>query len=252
MLGEGWACDTHAPAGAFFPGGELEDRCSTGAPCDWSRGFLGAVRDRLDLPGCRADALVGKAQELLREQYAATGAAALMSLDSAVGGLESATGSEEVARTLASLRNARNACSVHSAYRRYCWPVAGVDDLRFAPFHLLATERRVHTDQTHRWHMETFGGALPAGPGAPRRHALPHRESHGRRQSGRGDVLVVELTAAGGEGMVVKPMQWLVRGKRGLAQPAIKCRGPEIFGSSMVQSTTHPSTSSVFVREVYR
>jgi protein phosphatase len=27
--------------------------------------------------------------------------------------------------------------------------------------------------------------------------------------------------------MVVKPLDFIVRGKRGLAQPAVKCRGPE-------------------------
>jgi protein phosphatase len=36
-----------------------------------------------------------------------------------------------------------------------------------------------------------------------------------------------ELTAAGGEGMVVKPLAWLARGRRGLVQPAVKCRGRE-------------------------
>jgi protein phosphatase len=36
-----------------------------------------------------------------------------------------------------------------------------------------------------------------------------------------------ELTARGGEGMVVKPMDFIVRGPRGLVQPAVKCRGPE-------------------------
>ena len=36
-----------------------------------------------------------------------------------------------------------------------------------------------------------------------------------------------ELTDAGGEGMVVKPMDFVVRGRRGLAQPALKVRGRE-------------------------
>src|SRR5436309_14861070 len=36
-----------------------------------------------------------------------------------------------------------------------------------------------------------------------------------------------ELTAAGGEGMVVKPMAFVVRGRRGFAQPALKVRGRE-------------------------
>ena len=36
-----------------------------------------------------------------------------------------------------------------------------------------------------------------------------------------------ELTARGGEGIVVKPMDFIARGRRGLAQPAVKCRGQE-------------------------
>jgi hypothetical protein len=36
-----------------------------------------------------------------------------------------------------------------------------------------------------------------------------------------------DLTGKGGEGMVIKPEHWIVRGKRGLVQPALKCRGPE-------------------------
>jgi len=36
-----------------------------------------------------------------------------------------------------------------------------------------------------------------------------------------------ELTAAGGEGMVVKPLSFVARGRRGLAQPALKCLGRE-------------------------
>ncbi|MFN8541691.1 MAG: hypothetical protein U0232_29965 [Thermomicrobiales bacterium] len=36
-----------------------------------------------------------------------------------------------------------------------------------------------------------------------------------------------ELTARGGEGMVVKPLDPIVVGRRGLVQPAVKCRGRE-------------------------
>ena len=35
------------------------------------------------------------------------------------------------------------------------------------------------------------------------------------------------LTGKGGEGMVVKPSEWVMRGKKGLVQPAVKCRGRE-------------------------
>lgn len=36
-----------------------------------------------------------------------------------------------------------------------------------------------------------------------------------------------ELTASGGEGFVVKPLDFVATGRRGIIQPAIKCRGRE-------------------------
>jgi len=36
-----------------------------------------------------------------------------------------------------------------------------------------------------------------------------------------------ELTGRGGEGMVVKPLDFITQGPKGLGQPAIKCRGRE-------------------------
>jgi protein phosphatase len=36
-----------------------------------------------------------------------------------------------------------------------------------------------------------------------------------------------EMTAKGNEGMVVKPLDFISKGRRGFAQPAIKCRGSE-------------------------
>ena len=37
----------------------------------------------------------------------------------------------------------------------------------------------------------------------------------------------LELTESGGEGMVVKPIDFVMKGKRGLVQPAVKVRGSE-------------------------
>ena len=58
-----------------------------------------------------------------------------------------------------------------------------------------------------------------------------------------------ELFERGGEGMVVKSWEWVVRGPRGLVQPAIKCRGPEylriIYGPEYLMPqhlATRPST----------
>ena len=51
------------------------------------------------------------------------------------------------------------------AYRRYCWPVRSLDDLKLAPFHLLATEGKVHTDRDHVWHMQTLKKLCDSGEG---------------------------------------------------------------------------------------
>jgi len=45
------------------------------------------------------------------------------------------------------------------AYRQYCWPVASLNDLQLAPFHVLASEGSVHTDKPHTWHMEIIGNS---------------------------------------------------------------------------------------------
>jgi len=36
-----------------------------------------------------------------------------------------------------------------------------------------------------------------------------------------------ELTASGGEGMVVKPLEFVAKGRKGMVQPAVKVRGRE-------------------------
>lgn len=111
-----------------------------------------------------------------------------------------------------------------AAYRRYCWKVDSVDDLKLAPFHLLASEGKVHGDKTHEWHMETLarlaGGVLVA---------TPHRivEVTNPESEAMAIAWWEAMTTRGGEGMVVKPIDFVVRGRRGLIQPAVKCRGPE-------------------------
>ena len=53
-----------------------------------------------------------------------------------------------------------------------------------------------------------------------------------------------EMTAAGGEGMVVKPQNFITRGHKGLVQPAVKCRGREylriIYGPDYTSATDLP------------
>ncbi len=100
-------------------------------------------------------------------------------------------------------------------------------DLKLAPFHLLATEGHVHTDKDHLWHMETLAGICRADPElllATRYQVVDVTDPASQQDGVR---WWTELTDAGGEGMVVKPLTFIQRGRRGLSQPAVKCRGRE-------------------------
>ena len=176
-----------------------------------------------------------KALELLKTQYAAVGAAGRMNLGPVIDSLVQAKMRLADPRELEVLgelesRFGNRRASVDrfiEAYRRYCWQVETLADWSLAPFHLLATEGKVHTDKDHVWHMEKIRELC----GAETEVMLAT------------DYLVVDVsdptsveqgvdwwqtkTSAGAEGMVIKPMHWIVQSKNGLVQPAVKCRGKE-------------------------
>ena len=169
-----------------------------------------------------------KAQELLREQYAAVGAAAQVSLADAAALLrQTAARGIDAGASLAGVEERLRLAQLYSdAYARYCWPVTSLADIRLAPFHLLASEGHVHTDKAHLWHMDVANRLCQADPG------LFQATSHQVVDLNGPDELEAirwwdELTGKGGEGMVVKPMDFIATGKRGLVQPAMKCRGAE-------------------------
>ena len=170
-----------------------------------------------------------KAGELLRSQYAAVGAAARAALPAAVDVLARAASAglpvgELLTRTIA---RAAHAEAFTAAYRRYCWPTDGLDGLRLAPFQLLATEGRTYHEQPHDWHLALADRLVDAAPAlvTPTRRLVV--ETTEPESVAAGVAWWTELTAAGGEGMVVKPLANLTRGRRGLVQPGIKVRGRE-------------------------
>ncbi len=170
-----------------------------------------------------------KAQELLKQQYAAVGAAGSSALASAVRALEHAAGHSPDAIALRDRFAARltNVELYRDAYRRYCWPVNELDDYKIAPFHVLVSEGKVHTDQPHKWHMETIARFCAQDPELLL--ATNHRVVDLEDELSRADAVAwwEQLTDGGGEGMVVKPESFIAHGKRGLLQPALKCRGRE-------------------------
>jgi protein phosphatase len=170
-----------------------------------------------------------KTQELLREQYAATGAASRQALADAAAALELARRRNGAPAELLERYRARKESAeafVH-AYRKYCWPVRSLADLKLAPFHLLASEGKVHTDRDHVWHMETLARLCRADEGLLTATSYKVIDLTDPDAERAGVEWWEELTGTGGEGMVVKPVEWVVRGRRGMVQPAVKCRGRE-------------------------
>ncbi|HKI37957.1 MAG TPA: polynucleotide kinase-phosphatase, partial [Gemmataceae bacterium] len=175
-----------------------------------------------------------KAQELLKGQYAAVGAAGRASLPRAVAALAQAAGrlaGEEKSKVEQLMgecrRREEHIGQFVAAYRQYCWPVTSLTDLKLAPFHLLASEGRVHTDKDHRWHMDTLATVCREDPELLLATSYTLVDVTDPVSEAAGAGWWAELTGRGGEGMVVKPLDFLLKGRRGLAQPAVKCRGRE-------------------------
>ncbi|MGW2403903.1 polynucleotide kinase-phosphatase [Streptomyces sp. NPDC001739] len=199
-----------------------------------------------------------KATGLLRKQYAAVGAASGAAFPGVLGALETAAGrGVEVGPLLQRQRDrAADAAAFTAAYRRYCWRVGeraasdglgALEGVRLAPFQILAVQGRnlaglAHTEQLAlidrivaaesavAGHDDGVSGGGPAAGGAgllaTTRRIIVDTEDEASVAAGIRWWL--ELTAEGGEGMVVKPVQALIRQPDGrLIQPGVKCRGRE-------------------------
>jgi protein phosphatase len=175
-----------------------------------------------------------KAQELIRQQYAAVGIAARSALAETVNVLAQveARGIELVKHhgiplTAYYQQRATMVKDYVEAYRHYCWPIHSINDFKIAPFHLLATTSGVNIHNNHIWHMDTLAEICQADNQLL--FATPYQlvDVTDEKSQQQGIEWWQQLTAGGGEGMVVKPLDFAVKGEHGLVQPAIKCRGKE-------------------------
>lgn len=170
-----------------------------------------------------------KAQDLLRQQYAPTGAAARAGLAASIAALRATSEHLPEASGLMKRCDERRAMAEQyiEAYRRYCWTVHSLADLKLAPFHLLASEGAVHSDKDHVWHMTMLARLCACDPGLLLSTPYKIVDLADEASVKEGSDWWEELTASGGEGMVVKPLQFVAKNRRGLVQPAVKCRGRE-------------------------
>jgi protein phosphatase len=171
-----------------------------------------------------------KAAELIERQYAPTGKAAglsaILAADAlhrfAERGLEDTS---DLAKRM--LRRHGNAVAFDAAWRGYCWNVDDIDDVTIAPFHLLASEGRVHHAETHLQHLAWITELAT--------HVDDIRFTATSCMTvDLNDELQMKMavdhwlaeTAKGAEGVVVKPPVFHVaRETRSSIQPALKIRG---------------------------
>jgi polynucleotide kinase-phosphatase len=190
-----------------------------------------------------------KAVGLLRNQYAAVGAAARASLDTAAELLAAVADRGLDVADLADRTAARktDADAFTTAYGRYCWPVDGLAGLRLAPFQILAAEGINYAVRDHDWHLTRIDRLVAANPELFTPTGRMVVDLTQPDSTAAATAWWTELTTAGGEGMVVKPLDALVRSRapigdaqpeatgssadtetRGrLVQPGVKCRGAE-------------------------
>jgi protein phosphatase len=170
-----------------------------------------------------------KAQELLTSQYAPVGAAGTQVLNSARALLAEATTRIETLEELVKRTEARLEAlgKYRDAYQHYCWPVRSIEDLKLAPFHLLATEGSVHSDKQHGWHMEKLTKLCAQDEKLLLATPFKIVDVHDTISCYQATEWWQTLTTTGGEGMVVKSLDFISKGRRGYAQPAVNCRGPE-------------------------
>ena len=171
-----------------------------------------------------------KAEELLRTQYASVGAAATATL---------AAERDVLGRGGAADRRCRAARRASRVTAR-----DGVELRRRVPPLLLADRRAstasasprsrcsrprgsVRALDPHPWHIAVADRLAAAAPDTFRATRTIAVDLDDPASEAAAIAWWEDLTGAGGEGMVVKPVDVVVPFKRSIVQPGIKCRGPE-------------------------
>lgn len=166
-----------------------------------------------------------KAQNLLRNQYGATGAAGRNAMHDTLASLEQAAANPDVLPLLREYRErAVMVDQFTTSYQQYCWPVNSVADYRLAPFHILATEGNTYFDRSHEWHMEQLA-IFAGGPMIATKYKVVDLQDES--SIAEATAWWETMTANGGEGMVVKPFDFITPSEKTFVQPAIKIRGRE-------------------------
>ena len=170
-----------------------------------------------------------KAQGLLRNTYAPTGAAAVNTMTriqdllstASQRGLDTSELADSVSKRLSAAQAYR------AAYRQYCWDTNALENIKVAPFHIMAAENQLLTTHDHRWHMQQAHSLQEQDPDLFQRTRHRVVDLANPAEEAAATAWWTELTSNGGEGMVVKPLDFIPNGNKDKVQPAVKIRGPE-------------------------
>jgi protein phosphatase len=184
-----------------------------------------------------------KAQQLLREQYAPVSRAGRNGFSMAISAIKSAIHTHdgkslEAEQSAAQSVNLEELLDKYSkryeailhytdTYRRYCWDVKSIDDYRIAPFHILATEGKTWNKENHIFHMESIKKYMTCHDPIFTATEYLVVDLLDENSIDTGIKWWEDLTGSGGEGMVVKPFDFIAEKGKELLQPAVKCRGRE-------------------------
>lgn len=205
-----------------------------------------------------------KAQSLLSKQYAPVGRAGHDGLAAAIDALtktcerpnrafevDAMTSGQNVdpQELLSRFTEKKKAIDGYiDAYREYCWTVNSVEDLRIAPFHLMACEEHVFSMEKHVWHMEKLKQYCTGVDPIFIATDYICVDTADEQSVASGVQWWLNLTGSGGEGMVVKPEVFVARRQTELLQPAVKCRGSEylriIYGPEYMLPENMPRLKS--------
>ncbi len=191
-----------------------------------------------------------KAEGLVKERYATVGAAARAALPAAVEVLDAAAvrGLDVGGLRERTAARERDAAAFTDAYRRYVAPTDGLEGVSLAPFAVLASAGACHAGRDHGWHLSVADRLVEVDPAlfTPTRRTVV--ETGDEASTAAGTRWWEDLTAAGGEGMVVKPLAGLLTtrarrsGGRVLVQPGLKVRGVEhlrmVYGPDYLEAAT--------------
>jgi polynucleotide kinase-phosphatase len=170
-----------------------------------------------------------KAKELLIKQYAAVGSSATNSLSNVISALQQAKDRGiKVDRLIEKYSSRRTSIEKYiTSYRHYSRDTNGIEGLVYAPFHILATEGKTYFDKQHTWHLENIKTFCDHNTAYLMVTANKLVDLNDETSIQQAIDWWTDLTGKGGEGMVVKPFDYITSSKGRTVQPAMKCRGSE-------------------------